>query len=137
MGSYKVERSCTIPAANALPRVAQWFEHNGYEVVAKSPTQVSLFYKAGSMISGRIDEVRHRLSLHSDDHRVTFDFSAGLADGGLIIESERKELERRVDASMQQLIGVPVSSAARRCPACSTTAEAGATECAVCGTSLV
>ncbi|MBK7860262.1 MAG: hypothetical protein IPJ65_16940 [Archangiaceae bacterium] len=136
MSSLTFERSCTIPAANALPRVAQWFLTNGYTQVAKSANEVSLFYQAGSALSARFDEHRHRLSVRSDGRRITFDFGTGLSSGGLVIDSERKELERRVDAAMTGLIGVPPSTGARRCPACSTMAEPGTAECAVCGSHL-
>lgn len=139
MSSLTFERSCAIPAANALPRVAEWFKKNGYEVVAKSTTELSLFYKAGSMIAARLDEHRHRLSVRSDGRRVTFDYSAGVSDGGLHVDAEKKELERRTDAAMSTLIGMPVVSGggtSKRCPACSTMSEPGSAECAVCGSTL-
>jgi hypothetical protein len=136
MSSLTVERSCTLPAANALPRVAQWFLANGYEQVARSSNEVSLFYTAGSLLSGRLDEHRHRLAVRSDGKRITFDFGTGLSSGGVIVDAEQKELERRVDAAMTGLVGMPPATAARRCPACSTIAEPGAKECAVCGSSL-
>ena len=136
MSSLAFERSCTIPAANALPRLTQWFEQNGYEVVAKSANELSLFYKAGSPLSARLDEHKHRLSIRSDGRRVTFAFSAGLSDGGIHSGSEKTELERRTDAAMSGLVGMPSASGAKRCSACSTIAEPGAKECAVCGSSL-
>ena len=111
-----VERDCNIPAANALPRIADWFRANGYDLVAKSAGEMSLFHKAVPS---------HPLSIRSDGRRVTFEFGI---DGD--------EYQRRVDASMTTLTGVPSASAPKRCPTCSTMAAPGATECAVCGTAL-
>ena len=111
-----IERSCHIPASNALPRLAQWFVSNGYELVAKSAGEMSLFHKGAPP---------HRLSVRSDGRKVTFEFSEDSVDG-----------ERRADASMHGLTGLPTASAAKRCPACSTIAEPGAAECAVCGSAL-
>lgn len=112
------ERPCNLPAANVLPRVAQWFTSHGYDQVAKSAHEVSLFQKSG---------VSHRLSIRSDGRAVTFDFGH---------EADAAELERRVNASMAGISGSPAPSAPKRCPACSTMAEPGAAECAVCGSSL-
>ena len=109
-----IERACSIPAANALPRVAAWFQSNGYELVAKSAQEMSLFHKSGL-----------RLSIRGDGRTIRFEFS-----------DESAQHEQRVDASMQGLTGMPTASAAKRCPACSTMAEPGATECAVCGSAL-
>lgn len=111
-----IERDCSIPAANALPRIADWFRAQGYDVVAKSAGELSLFHKAGPA---------HRLSIRSDGRRVVFEFGI---DGD--------EYQRRADASMEALTGLPSASAPKRCPACSTIAEPGATECAVCGSAL-
>ncbi|MBL8953560.1 MAG: hypothetical protein JNK82_22485 [Myxococcaceae bacterium] len=111
-------RASSLPAANVLPRVAQWFQANGYDLVAKSPHEMSLYQKAGNA---------HRLSVKSDGRTVTFDFG---------LETDAGELERRVNASMAGIVGGPAPSAAKRCPACSTMAEPGASECAVCGSSL-
>jgi hypothetical protein len=136
MSSFTVERSCTIPAANALGRLSQWFFANGYEQVAKSANEISLFYKAGSLLAARFDEHRHRLAVRSDGRRITFEFGTGVSSDAVVVEAERRELERRVDAAMTGLIGMPPATSARRCPACSTMAEPGATECAVCGSAL-
>lgn len=113
-----IERDCAIPAANALPRVADWFKANGYELVAKSAGEMSLFQKGAPS---------HRLSVRSDGRRVTFDFGD---------DSNPAEYQRRADASMAGLVGLPTANAPKRCPACSTIAEPGATECAVCGSAL-
>ncbi len=109
-----IERACSIPAPNALPRVAAWFQQNGYDLVAKSPQEMSLFNKVG-----------HRLSIRGDGSIVRFEFS-----------DDSPEYERRADAAMQGLTGLPTAAASKRCPTCSTMAEPGAAECAVCGTAL-
>ena len=109
-----IERACGIPASNALPRVAAWFQANGYELVAKSTHEMSLFHKIG-----------HRLSIRGDGKTVRFEFS-----------DESAQYEARVDASMQGLTGMPTAAASKRCPACSTMAEPGAVECTVCGSRL-
>jgi hypothetical protein len=111
-------RLSSLPAVNVLPRVAQWFQANGYDLVAKSAHEMSLYQKGGNA---------HRLSVRSDGRSVTFDFA---------LDAEATELERRVNASMAGIVGGPAPSAARRCPACSTMAEPGASECAVCGSGL-
>ncbi len=116
--SVVIERPCNLPAANVLPRVAQWFTANGYELVAKSAHEMSLFQRSGNS---------HRLSVRSDGRMVTFDFG---------LDGDAGELERRVNASMAGITGAPAPSAPKRCPACSTMAEPGASECAVCGSSL-
>lgn len=113
-----IERDCGIPASNALPRIAEWFKANGYELVAKSAAELSLFHKGG---------LAHRLSVRSDGRRVTFDFGD---------DSNAAEYQRRADASMAGLVGLPAANAPKRCPACSTMAEPGATECVVCGSAL-
>jgi hypothetical protein len=113
-----IERTCNLPAANALPRIGDWFRAHGYDLVAKSPHELSLFQKSGNA---------HRLSVRSDGRKVTFDFG---------LDGDGAELEKRVDASMAGIVGAPTPAAARRCPACSTMAEPGAVECAVCGSSL-
>src|SRR5688572_9351683 len=110
MSSHTIERSCTIPAANALPRVVLWFEKNGYEVVARSANEMSLFHKAGSALAGHLHEHNHRLSIRSDGKRITFDFAAGFAGGGIVIDSEKSALEKRVDSAMQGLLGIPAAS---------------------------
>jgi hypothetical protein len=114
----RLERSSALPAANALPRLAHWFLRHGYEQVAKSAGELSLFHAGAPS---------HRLSICSDGKTVTFEFG---------LDGDTTDLERRVDAAMAGLTGVPTAAASGRCPACSTTAEPGAKECAVCGSSL-
>jgi hypothetical protein len=135
MSSATIERPYHGDAGTVLAQAANALAALGYEIVSRSATEYHLFYKAGSAMAARLDEHRHRLTIRADGQQLLFLFEAGLSSGGLLVQSERDELERRV-ALATRAAGVPAPGAARRCSTCGTLSEAGANACAVCGATL-
>jgi hypothetical protein len=135
MSSVTIERPSHGDPGVALEQAAQALAQIGYEVVSRSAAEYHLFYKAGSVLAARLDGHRHRLTIRFDGKQLVFLFEAGVNQSGLLIQSERDELERRV-ALATRAAGVPAPGAARRCTTCGTLSEAGATVCAVCGAAL-
>jgi len=135
MGSLAIERPCTMEPGLALARAADALAKIGYEIVSRSTHEFHLFYSAGSHTALRLDEHRHRLGIRADGQKLVFLFEAGLSSGGVVVQSERDELERRV-AIATRSAGAPAPGAPRRCLTCGTLSDAGATTCATCGSSL-
>src|SRR5262249_23211539 len=79
------ERDCSLPATTALPRLASWLGGHGYDVVARSASELSLFHRAGPFA--------HRLSVTSDGRRVTFRFAAASFATDDALEAQRPTFE--------------------------------------------
>lgn len=139
MSSLKLERECRVAPQVAVQLAVASLERQGYARSAASASEAQLLYQAGSPLAGQLDRHRHRLTVNADGAMMTFLFEAGLTHGGLVVDSERAELERRVDAVMAQVVRTaPLAGRPRaaRCPVCATVAADGAKTCAMCGIEL-
>lgn len=120
------ERPCSVAPETALARAVRWLAANGYEVSARSSTEMHLLSTSG------VD--RHRVSLRADGRRITFEFAPSSPLGKL---PAREELERRVDAAAREAgAGPGQANVPVRCPTCATVAQPGDVFCSVCGVSL-
>ncbi|MDP1828840.1 MAG: hypothetical protein Q8L48_36605 [Archangium sp.] len=128
MREVTFERAMRAEPARVLQRVEKWLSANGYEVSARSSHELSF---VGMSTLGR-----HRLSVRSDGLTVRFAFAPGAP--GVTLPGT-SELERRVDASLQELGVAPAapspaaSGAQKRCSICATVMAAGEKHCPVCG----
>lgn len=131
MQEVSFERVVRAEPSRVLQRVEKWLSANGYEVSARSNLELNLI---GATTGGR-----HRLTVRADGTNVRFGFVPG-APG--VTLPPAAELERRVDASLQDLGGPAAappmgakaaSSPNRRCSICATPLAAGEQNCPTCG----
>lgn len=127
MREVSFERAVRGEPARVLQSLEKWFTSHGYEVSARSNLELNF---VGATTSGR-----HRLTLRADGTTVRFGFVPG-APG--VVLPEAQELERRVDASLQDLGAPPgpakaASAPSRRCSICATELSAGEKSCPMCG----
>jgi len=139
MSSLALERKCSVTPSAALRMAVGALTRLGYEAVSTSDSEMHLLYSKGSVSSVRLPDFRHRLTITADGVGLRFLFEAGFSHGGLVIASERDELEKRVDAVMLAVLdGAKPSERPRaaRCPVCATLAPDGANACPMCGFAL-
>lgn len=139
MSSLALERKCSVTPEAALRMAVGALTRLGYEAVSTSDAEMHLLYAKGSTTSLRLPEHRHRLTVTADGVGLCFLFEAGFSHGGLVIDSERAELEKRVDAVMLAVLdgAAPAERPrAARCPVCATLAPDGAAACPMCGFAL-
>lgn len=127
MREVTFERAMRAEPARVLQRVEKWLTANGYEVSARSSHELSFV--------GMSTQGRHRLSVRSDGLTVRFAFAPGAPGVEL---PQTPELERRVDASLQELGSAPAppsssGGAEKRCTICATVMAASEKHCPMCG----
>lgn len=128
MREVSFERAVRAEPGRVLQRVEKWLTANGYEVSARSNLELNLI---GGSTGGR-----HRLTVRADGTQVRFGFVPG-APG--VTLPEAAELERRVDACLQELDATaplaakPASPLGRRCSICATPLAATDRNCPMCG----
>lgn len=121
------DRAVRGEPARVLKQLERWFTTNGYTVSVRSSLE---FQFVGESTSGR-----HRLTVRADGMNVRFGFVPG-APG--VTLPQRSELERRVDAALQDFGSPPpaakaASPSGRRCSICATELAGGDRNCPMCG----
>ena len=130
MSRARIERKAPADPPLAIHRAASWFVAHGYETEPATYGSAQLVYVKGSRLSARLDEHRHTLRILHEGAKLVFEFSTGLGDSGLVIASERKELEARVDAAMR---AGPDGGSKVGCRFCGRITDATAASCEGCG----
>lgn len=127
MHEVSFERGMRVDAARVLQRAEKWLVAHGYEVSARSNAELSLL--------GQGPGGRHRLTVRADGLTVRFLFAPG-SPGVTLPASE--ELERRVDAALQELVSAaappaPQGGSGLRCSICAAVLAPSERVCPVCG----
>jgi hypothetical protein len=128
MKELSFERSVRSEPARLLQRVEKSLAAQGYEVSARSNFELSL---VGAGTGGR-----HRLTVRCDGQTARFVFAAG--SPGVTLPAEA-ELQRRVDAALQELGATPAAPVASasgsggRCSICAGALAPTDRVCPVCG----
>ncbi len=130
MREVAFERAVRAEPSRVLQRVEKWLTANGYEVSARSNHELNFI---GGTTSGR-----HRLTVRADGQQVRFGFVPGAPGVSL---PEAAELERRVEAALQELgaglpgpeAAKPASPPSRRCSICATPLAVTDRFCPMCG----
>lgn len=130
MSRARIERKAPADPALAARRAAGYLVTIGYETEGASYGLVQLVYAKGSRGSVRLDEYRHTLRILHEHGQLVFEFSTGLGSSGMVVASEREELERRVDAALR---ATPEGVSKVGCRFCGRITDASAPECEGCG----
>lgn len=128
MKDVAFERAVRAEPTRLLQRVEKWLTAHGYEVSARSDSELNL---VGAGTGGR-----HRLTVRADGQTARFVFAAG--SPGVTLP-EDAELERRVNAALDELgaaAASPVVATGGRCTICATALAPGDRFCPVCGMAM-
>lgn len=132
MSRARIERKAPADPALAARRAAGYLVTIGYETEPATYGLVQLVYAKGSHTSPRLDDHRHTLRILHEHNQLIFEFSTGLGASGMVVASERAELESRVDAALR---ATPEGVSKVGCRFCGFITDAGAPTCAGCGSS--
>lgn len=130
MSRARIERRAPTDTALAIHRAAQYLTSVGYQTEPAAYGAAQLVYAKGSAWSARLDERNHTLRILHEQDQLVFEFSTGLGDSGLVIASERAELEKRVDAALR---ASPEGSSKVGCRFCGKITDSAAPSCEGCG----
>ena len=130
MSKLRLERKAPRDVATAITAATTYLVRIGYEPEPAAYGKVQLVYARGSPSAARLDEHRHTLRILEERGGLVFEFSAGLGSSGMVIDSERKELERRTDAA---LAFAPASATQVGCRICGQINAVSAASCEACG----
>jgi hypothetical protein len=124
MASEHFERDVDVRPERALQYATARLESAGYQVGARSPSEVHLVHPVRG----------ERLTVRVAGARLRFEFSPSVPGGTL---GARPMLERVVDDATRSTADAASPTAVpRRCTVCATRAPDGADFCEVCGGSL-
>jgi hypothetical protein len=126
----RIERNAPADPALAIRRAASWFAANGYESEPATYGVAQLIYVKGSRTSIRLDDHRHTLRILHEGSKLIFEFSTGLGSSGMVVASELKVLEERVETAMR---AAPDGSSKVGCRFCGRITDAAAPSCEGCG----
>ena len=131
MSRLRLERKVPLQSGLAIGRATSWLCANGYQTEPVAYGKAQRVYANGSRLSLRLDEHLHTLRILEEGLTVVFEFSAGLGSSGMVTDSERQELERRVDAALGLAPAAPTQIGCRICGAINAVTDAS---CNACGT---
>ena len=130
MSRARIERKAPADPALAIHRAVSWFVANGYETEPATYGSAQMVYAKGSLMSPRLDDHRHTLRILHEGSNLIFEFGTGLGESGMVVASEREELEARVDAAMR---AGPEGVSKVGCRFCGRITDASAPSCEGCG----
>ncbi len=126
----RIERKAPADPSLAIHRAASYLTTLGYEPEPATYGAAQLVYAKGVPSSPRLDEQRHTLRILHEGTKLIFEFSTGLGSSGMVIASELKALDERVDAALR---AGPGGVSKVGCRICGQITDAAAPSCEGCG----